>query len=123
MHRAFAFSCVLAAFVWSLSAADVSCSESCGTMDSVALLDEYHGMFLVYRVSGLQDKMEFFEIYKGKPAFDVCGSARMSAIATEPYERSRGFLKGLEFRDGHLNIIYTHRRSASIKPADARLLH
>lgn len=122
MSKAITRSFCLALFVLGLALAATSCGgPDCASSDTVTVLDEWNGVSLVYRVTGMQDKMEFFEVYRGKPQFDTCGSARTPAIATEPYQRSQGLLKKLDFRDGRLEIVYTSDPSQSIKPGDARL--
>jgi hypothetical protein len=105
----------------SLAFAEVSCGGECGTSDSVTILDTRDGDYLVYRVSGAQDKVEFFEVYQGEPKFDSCGSTRTPVLATEPYQRSHGFLKKLELHANRLEIVYTANVLESIEPSKARL--
>jgi hypothetical protein len=49
------------------------------------VIDQRDSVYLVYRISGAQDKMAFFEIYRVKPEFDACGSTQTPAVAKEPY--------------------------------------
>ncbi len=56
-----------------IALAQASCGTKCGIADSVTVLDVHGGIFLVYRVSGVQKKIEFFEAYRGQPNFDSCG--------------------------------------------------
>jgi hypothetical protein len=99
----------------------ISCSTNCGVADTVSIVDSRDGNFLVYRVSGLQDKMEFFEVYRSAPKFDSCGAATTPAIAKEAYLRSEGMLKKVELHGDQLAIAYTQKASESIKPEQARL--
>jgi len=104
-----------------LTLAEVRCASRCGVQDAVSILDERPGLYLVYRVSGAHDKMEFFEIYQAKPDFDACGSTTTPAAAKEPYLRSQGLLKKVEWRDKRLRIIYTSNPAESVRPDQARL--
>jgi hypothetical protein len=72
-------------------------------------------------VTGFQDKVEYFELYQGKPEFDSCGSTRKEALATAFYEREEGLLKKVELHGNQLEIIYTHDASEAIEPANVRL--
>ena len=78
-------------------------------------------MYLVYRVSGGQDKVEFFEVYNARPEFDSCGRTVTPVVAKEPYLRSQGLLKNVEWRNNRLQIVYTHNALESIQPDKARL--
>jgi hypothetical protein len=115
--------CLLALAVVGLASAEASCDAKCGASDSVAVLDTRDGVYLVYRVSGAQDKMEFFEAYRSKPEFDSCGSTQTPVIASEPYQRSQGLLRKLEWHGNRLEIVHTHHASESIEPSQARLSH
>jgi hypothetical protein len=104
-----------------LASAKVSCDSGCLIADQANVLDTRDGLYLVYRVTGFQDKAEFFEAYQGKPEFDSCGSTRKPALATAFYERKEGLLKKVELHGNRLEIIYTHDVSESIEPSKARL--
>ena len=107
--------------VVSLASAEASCGRGCIIIDQAYLLDTRDGLYLVYRVTGFQDKVEFFEVYQGKPEFDSCGSTESSAMTTAFYERNLGLLKKVELHGNRLEIIYTHDPSESIDPRKARL--
>jgi hypothetical protein len=98
-----------------------SCGSKCGVSDTVSVLDKRNGIYLVYRVSGAQDKMEFFEVYNARPEFDSCGSTGTPVVAKEPYLRSQGRLKKVEWRENRLQIVYTNNALESIRPDKARL--
>jgi hypothetical protein len=104
-----------------IALAQASCGTKCGIADSVTVLDVHGGIYLVYRVSGVQKKIEFFEVYRDKPVFDSCGSPQTPMIAQEPYLRSLGFLKKVELHGERLEVIYTQNAQEAIKPRDARL--
>ena len=104
-----------------LALAEVSCDAACFIADQTYLIDTRNGFYLVYRVSGLQQKVEFFEVYQGKPEFDSCGSARTPAMATELYERKKGLLKKVGLHGIRLEITYTAIASEAIEPREARL--
>jgi hypothetical protein len=100
---------------------EVRCTSGCGVADSVLILDHRDEIYLVYRVSGMHDKMEFFETYRGKPEFDSCGSTKAQVLAKEELLRSQGLLKRIEWREKRLRIVYTPHSSESIQPDEARL--
>jgi hypothetical protein len=104
-----------------LALLEVACGTNCGVADTVSVLDSRDGNFLVYRVSGAQDKIEFFEAYRSKPKFDACGSTTTPVTAKEPYLRSEGLLKKVEVHGDRLEIVYTRNASESIQPTQARL--
>jgi hypothetical protein len=112
---------VLAVACLGLAAVEISCTSECGVSDGVSVLDERKGVYLVYRVSGAQDKLEFFEVYTARPQFDSCGSTKTPVIDKEPYLPSLGLLKKVEWRDNRIQIVYTQNSSESIRPDKARL--
>jgi hypothetical protein len=112
-------SCLLVLVAAGLGSAEVSCGERC-LPDQAHVLDTRDGFYLVYRVTGFQDKVEFFEVYKGKPEFNSCGMPQSTALATEFYERKMGLLRKVEWRGDQLRVVYTHDASLSIAPLNAR---
>lgn len=105
----------------SLALTQVSCTGRCGVADTVSVIDQRDSVYLVYRISGAQDKVEFFEIYRAKPEFDSCGSTQTPTVAKEPYLGSEGLLKKVIWRGNRLEIVYTQKTSESIRPEEARL--
>ena len=99
-----------------------ACGPKCGVADQASIVDEKDGAFLVHRVTGFQEKLEFFELYREKPRFDLCGKTKTSPVAQEPYERSEGLLKGVQVRGNALQIVLTSKRSEAIDPGKARFL-
>jgi len=79
----------------------VSCSPEidCFTADSVKLVKtmEIKGSdyFIYLRVSGFHDKAAFYELYKDKPTFDVCGKANILAISEDAIDPSAGVVSRL----------------------------
>ena len=108
------------AAIW-LALAQVSCTGGCGVADTVSVIDQRDKVYLVYRISGAQDKMEFFEIYRSRPEFDSCGFTQTPAVAKEPYVGSEGLLKKVIWRGNRLEIVYTRKASEAIRPEAARL--
>lgn len=97
------------------------CQRPCGVADTVSVLDSQGNWHLVYRVSGAQDKMQFFELYQGKPAFDDCGAPAAQPISKQPIVANEGWLKAVRLRGTKLEIIYTRSKSESIEPTKAKL--
>jgi hypothetical protein len=112
---------LLALAVVGLASMEVSCGRGCPIKDQADVLDMRDGLYLVYRVTGFQDKVEFFELYRSKPEFDSCGMPRTPAVASAFYVREEGLLKRVEMHDNQLEIIYTRDASESIEPRKARL--
>jgi hypothetical protein len=97
------------------------CQRRCGVADTVSVLDSQADWHLIYRVSGAQDKMQFFELYKGKPAFDDCGAPAAQPASKQPIDTEEGWLKAVRLRGTQLEIIYTRNKGESIEPALAKL--
>ncbi len=110
--------------VWTvlgLALALISCDTKCGVADSVSILDQRNGLFLVYRVTGTHDKLEIFELYRGRPEFDSCGASVSQPISSEPYSKADGLLKQVKLSDDRLTLVYTTHLSESVEPQQARL--
>lgn len=96
----------------------ISCSEQNGTaepcpitVDSVSIIDamEICGetYYLVYRISGLNDKTEILELYNLKPTFDNCSRSNVEPL----YGDSLDMLKTvshvyLNVNDRFLELLY-----------------
>jgi hypothetical protein len=78
-------------------------------------------MYLVYRVSGSHEKVEFFEFYASRPAFDSCGSTSMPPVTQVEFVRSRGRLRQVRWQGTHLELIFTDRPVDAVLPEDAKL--
>ncbi|HKP60878.1 MAG TPA: hypothetical protein VJV78_29315 [Polyangiales bacterium] len=99
-----------------------ACQPKCLTADTVSVVDSKRDVFLVYRVTGLQEKVGFFEAYRGKPTFDQCGKSSAKYLDMQPYEPSEGLLKAVELSGDHLKVVYTPDRSEARQPDAARLV-
>lgn len=97
------------------------CSRTCTVADTATVVDSQDHWHLVHRVSGSQDKMQFFELYESRPTFDECGTSPIRPIAKEPVEAGEGWLKAVRRRGTRLEIIYTRNEAEALEPARARL--
>jgi len=91
----------------------VACSSEidCFTADSVELVKtiETEGSdYSIYlRVSGFHEKAALYELYKGKPTFDVCGRSNILAISEDAVDPSEGVVSRLVI-DGNLALRAVH---------------
>jgi hypothetical protein len=83
----------------------------CGVADSVAVIDQAtvagRPLWLVHRITGFQDKVEFVEVYVQAPVFDSCGHTRQLALSADTYDPSQGSVRGLALKDGKAALVYT----------------
>ena len=63
------------------------------TVDSAKIIDSYlvkdKTYYLVYRVSGWNDKTEILELYDEKPVFDHCSKSNIEAVFGDSLELSK----------------------------------
>lgn len=91
----------------------VACSSEidCFTADSVELIKtiETEGSdYSIYlRISGFHEKVAFYELYEGKPTFDVCGRSNILAIYEDVVDPSEGVVSRLVI-DGNLTLRAVH---------------
>src|SRR5262249_43333971 len=104
-----------------LASVEVSCDRGCPIKDQASVLDSRDGLYLVYRVTGFQVRVEFFVLYRSKPGVDASGMPGTPAVASALYVRDEGLLKRVELHDNQLEVIYTRDASESIEPRKARL--
>lgn len=97
------------------------CSRTCSVADTATVVDSQDHWHLAHRVSGSQDKMQFFELYESRPTFDECGMSPIQPTAKEPVEAGEGWLKAVRRRGTRLEIIYTRNEAEAPEPARARL--
>ena len=97
------------------------CETNCLVADTTTIVDSEKNIFLVYRVAGLQDKIEFFEIYDHKPEFDSCGKSVRPPLASEPIENSKGFLKQVIWKNRTIQIVYTTAKATAVSPKHIKL--
>ena len=59
----------------------------CMIADHVEVADELRTdeqtLYLVYRVTGFADKVEFYELYAAPPSFDACGQSKDVPLAQD----------------------------------------
>jgi hypothetical protein len=112
------WACLRVLAVVGLASAEAACG-GCWVADQAYVLDVQDGHYLVYRVTGFHDKVQFFEVYQGKPEFDSCGHTE--AAATAFYEPDAGrLLKKVEWDGNRLEIFYTQDAAEAINPREAR---
>ena len=91
----------------------VACSSEidCFTADSVKLVKKIKikdsDYFIYLRISGFHEKAAFYELYKGKPAFDVCGRSNILSISDDAVDPSEGVVSRLVI-DGKLSLRAVH---------------
>lgn len=61
---------------------------------------------LVHRLSGFEEKVDYYELFEGKPDFDICGHTQARPIASDVYEPEHGFIKELTLSGSRLEIHY-----------------
>jgi hypothetical protein len=107
----------------------LSRSPGCGFPgDSVAIIDQAtvagRPLWLVHRVSGFQDKVEYVELYAAAPVFDTCSSAAKPApLSIEAYDPAQGFAQQVLLQGNRLQIAYTQSESEAVALPLLRLPH
>jgi hypothetical protein len=87
----------------------------------VQIIDTKASHYLVYRVTGFQEKVEYFEVYGEKPKFRCGGKTNIEPIDVEDIEPG-GLVKRVELRGNQVKIVYTKKRSEAVAPEHARLM-
>lgn len=107
------------AFRWSTS------PPACGTADSVAIIDQAtvagRPLWLVLRVTGFHDKVEFVEVYAAAPVFDSCGHSPLAPVSVEPYDPSQGGVRSLSIQDGKATLVYTRSPAEATELSKLRI--
>jgi hypothetical protein len=102
-----------------------SAEPECPVPDRVETVHELRAggtpLFLVYRVSGAHDKVEFYELYAAPPQFDRCGHAADKPLAQEVIDRDQGRIKDVIVRGTALEIRYTRQAAEGVEPPKAKL--
>jgi hypothetical protein len=104
-----------------LTAIFVGCRSDCSSPDTFTVVDSKSAGTLVYRVSGFQEKLEFFELYSGNASFDHCGRTSATLLDKVEYDRSEGKLKAIVLHGKRLSVVHTNKGSEAIAPEHARL--
>ena len=71
--------------------------------------------FIYLRISGFQDKVASYELYKDKPVFDVCGQSSIEAIYGDSVDPALGIVTKLVVMNDKLIIIYSKESSRIIE--------
>jgi hypothetical protein len=121
MHRWSALSGLFIIAATAVALPAVACKVSCEALDAVDIVDSRDGVFLVLRATGIHEKALFFEGYRAKPEFDVCGKPRTPPFADDYYDDTQGLLRSVEVHGNSLEIIYTSNRAEAVLPQHARL--
>lgn len=86
-------------------------SPDCFVAEHVAIIDhatvEGRPLWLVHRITGWHDKVEFVEIYAGAPAFDSCGRASLQPLSVDALDEAQGKVRTLAIRDDKVVLEYT----------------
>ena len=105
-----------------LSLVIASCSETATdqiecpiTIDSISIIDSIEIVgstyYLVYRVSGWNDKTEILELYDHKPEFDQCSRSKKPALYGDSLETSQSITHVyLNTAEKKLEIIYENKQ-------------
>jgi len=116
MYNGLRLLCAIGLLSWQSPA-----GAACAIADQSQILDESAGLYLAYSVTGFQDKVEIYSLYRRKPTFDECGSANEEPASSAVYDPSQGFLRGLRISDGSLDIVYTRSAAQAVDHAKVRL--
>jgi hypothetical protein len=96
----------------------------CGIADSVAVIDQAmvagRRLWLVHRITGFHDKVEFVEIYSAAPVFDSCGHSPLAPLSVDTYDSSQGNVRSLAIRDGKAVLVYTRSSAESTELSKLR---
>ena len=103
-----------------MALAAFACKARCEVAEAVEIIDSRDGVFLVLRATGIHDKAVFFEAYRTRPEFDVCGKPKAPPFADDYYDDSQGLLRSVKVHGDSLSIVYTSNRAESVLPQQAR---
>ena len=110
-----------------------SCSEEASevvpcsiTVDSVSIIDSIQvsdkSYYLVYRVSGWNDKTEILELYDLKPEFDHCSKSNIEPLYGDSLELTQAVSHVyLNIKDKVLDIEYKEPSDEVIDNSDLKL--
>lgn len=97
----------------------------CGVADSVAVIDQAtvagRPLWLVHRITGFQDKVEFIEVYAQAPVFDSCGHTQQAALSSDAYDPSQGSVRALAMKDGKATLAYTRSPGEGVELSKLRI--
>lgn len=90
-----------------------SCSNEpdCFIADSIKNLEitslNKDGYTLFLRTTGLNDKENFYELFKGNPKFDVCGKTASKMVFQVHIDDTEGIPVKLIISNDNMNLIYS----------------
>jgi hypothetical protein len=100
-------------------------TPACGTADSVAIIDQAtvagRPLWLVHRITGFHDKVEFVEIFAVAPVFDSCGHSPLVPVSVEPYDPSQGGVRSLSIREGKATLVYIRNPAEATELSKLRI--
>jgi hypothetical protein len=99
----------------------VGCKARCDAVETVEIVDNRDGVFLVLRITGIHDKALFFEAYRTRPEFDVCGKPNALPFADAYFDDSQGLLRSVRVHGDDLSVVYTSKPAEAVSPQHARL--
>jgi len=99
----------------------------CGTADSVAIIDQAtvagRPLWLVHRITGFHDKVEFVEVYAAAPVFDSCGHSPLAPVSVDTYDPLQGGVRSLSMREGRVTLVYTRTPAEAVELSKLRIPH
>jgi hypothetical protein len=97
----------------------------CGIADSVAIIDQAtvagRPWWLVHRITGFHDKVEFVEVYAAAPVFDSCGHSPLAPVSVDTYDPSQGGVRSLSIREGKVTLVYTRNPAEAAEISKLRI--
>lgn len=98
-----------------MSAFLVGCSNesdclTSDTLQEVATADDARAIYL--RVSGLQEKEFFYELYDREPTFDRCGTADIKPLSVSHIDREQGAPSAINVYGSSVDVAYSEESDA-----------
>ncbi len=87
----------------------------------VEIIDHVNDMYLVYTISGFQEKVVSFGIYRSEPKFDITGRTESIPFSTVIWDPDSGYIKSVVLRGNELKIVYTNNESESVAHSTVKL--
>jgi hypothetical protein len=94
-----------------MSLAACSNKADCLTADTIKEITAQSlnekGVHLFLRSSGFNEKVHFYEMFKGEPTFDECGQTKGKLISQIHVDTSIGKPKKLIVKSNQIELVYT----------------